>query len=202
MESGVRGAEFFQTVFFCVRDVRIFLILKLQHLLLCLSFECLYIDWQTRHTLSSYKVTPCLFPTNCSYILYMTSGWKMWSEISLCVHVCLDVFVRVTLRTRLRREDDSECHSVVWGQPSQTHSSCRRCCHPPPHCLCKWCLQSPSNTWRFHPPSVTLPLCLLRLLYKLSYRPSAPAVSHLFCRSLLKRFDLKGLIDVQCKDWD
>lgn len=32
---------------------------------------------------------------------------------SVCVRVCLDVFVRVAVRTRLRREDDSKCHSVV-----------------------------------------------------------------------------------------
>lgn len=104
----------------------------------------------------------------------------MWSEISARVRVCLDVFVRVIVRTRSRREADSKCHSVVWGQPSHTHSSCRRCCHPPPHCLCTGCLQSPSNTWRFHPPSVTRVLCLLLRLNKLSHRPSAPADSHLF----------------------
>lgn len=145
--------------------------------------------------LQSDPVPPPPTPTSCNCILYMTSGWKMWSEISLCVQVCLDVFVRVTVRTRPGREDDSKCHLVVWGQPSQTHSSCRRCCHPPPHCLCKWCLQSPSNTWRLHPPSVTLLLCLPLRSYKLSHRPSAPALSHLLYRSLLKRFDLKGLTD-------
>lgn len=164
-----------------------------QHL--SLTFECLHIDWQTRRISPSYKVTLRLLPTSCSYTLYMTSVWKMWSEISLCVHVTSDVFVHVIVRTCLRREDDSKCHFLVWGQPSQTHSSCRRCCHPPPHCLCKWCLQSPSNTWRFHPPSVTLLLCLLLQLYKLSHRPSAPAVSHLFHHSLLKRLFLKGRSD-------
>lgn len=162
---------------------------------LFLTFECLCIDWQTRHIPSPYKVTLCLLPTSCAYILYMTSVWKMWSEISLCAHVTSDVFVRVIVRTRPRREDDSKCHFLVWGQPSQTHSSCRRCCHPLPHCLCKWCLQSPSNTWRFHPPSVTLLLCLLLQLYKLSHRPSAPAVSHLSYHSLLKRLYLKGRTD-------
>lgn len=63
----------------------------------------------------------------------------------------VSVCVCVSLCARPGREDDSKCHLVGWGQPSQTHSSCRRCCHPPPHCLCKWCLQSPSSTWRFHP---------------------------------------------------
>lgn len=144
--------------------------------LTCLYFPplsaCVMIDKQGISP--SYKVTPCLLSSSYICILYVTSGCKMWSEISACVHVCLDVFMRVTVRTHLRREDDSKCQSVVWGQPSQTHSSCRRCCHPPPHCLCTGCLQSPSNTWRFHPPSVTLVLCLLLRLNKLSHRPSSP----------------------------
>ena len=57
----------------------------------------------------------------------------------------------------------------------------------------------------------TLPLSLsfsafLLRSYKLSHRPSAPALSHLLYRSPLKRFDLKGLkaddrnTDVQCKE--
>lgn len=123
----------------------------------------------------------------------------MWSEMSLCVHVCLDTFVHVIVR--LWREDDSKCYFVVWGQPSQTHSSCRRCCHPPPHCLCKWCLQSPSDTWRFHPPSVTLLLCLLLRLHKLPHCPSAPAVPPLFSHSLLKRFYFKRLTDSNRYTW-
>ena len=100
----------------------------------------------------------------------------MCSEILVCVHVCLDVFVSVTVHALLGSEDDSKCH-VVWGQPSQMYLSCRRCCHTPLHCLYKWCPYSPSNTWRFHPSSVTL-LSLLLWLYKLSHHPSAPVVSN------------------------
>lgn len=92
--------------------------------------------------------------------------WNLQEHVRVCMCVRC---------ARLGREDDSKCHLVVWGQPSQTHSSCRRCCHPPPHCLCKWCLQSPSNTWRFHPSPVALLPCRCLRLYKLSRRPSSPA---------------------------
>lgn len=89
-------------------------------------------------------------------------------------------FWNIAARARTGREDDSKCHPVVWGQPSQTHSSCRRCCHPPPHCLCKWCLQSRSDTWRFHPSPVALLRCRRLPSYKLSPRPSSPAAPCIF----------------------
>lgn len=145
------------------------------------------VNWLTNKVLHPLTKWPCVSssPLVIAYFIWYRAGKCEVKSLWACM--CLDVFVRVIVRTRLWREDDSKCHFVVWGQPSQTHSSCRRCCHPPPHCLCKWCLQSPSNTWRFHPPSVTLLLCFLLRLNKLSHRPSAPALSHLFCRCLLKR---------------
>lgn len=178
-------------------------------LILILTPVFISLLWVLLHWLTNKAYTPftkwprVASPSARNCALHATRGRKMWSEISLWANVCLDVFC-----ARPGREDDSKCHFVVWGQPSQTHSSCRRCCHPPPHCLCKWCLQSPSDTWRFHPPSVTLLLCLLLRSYKLSHRPSARALSHLLHRSPLKRFDLKGLkagdrnSDVRCKEWD
>lgn len=109
----------------------------------------------------------------------------MWLQMCLCMSLYVHVW-----GVRMIQSAISLCEDSL-----HKHTSCRRCCHPPPHCLCKWCLQSPSNTWRFHPPSVTLLLCLLLQLYKLSHRPSAPAVSHLFHHSLLKRLFLKGRSD-------
>lgn len=120
----------------------------------CPSGGWILIDKQGAHT--SYESDPVSPPPlpPCNRVLYLTSGWKMRSEIC---------HARARSDASARHsEDDSKCHSAVWGQPSQTHSSCRGCCHPPPHCLCKWCLQSPSNMWSFspslrHSPSPSLP---------------------------------------------
>lgn len=111
--------EFFPTMF---SVLQIFLILKLLHLHLCLSFECLYIDWQTRHT-PPYKVTLCLLPTSCTCILYMTLGWKMWSEISLCMLVCLDVFVCVIVRIHVW--DVKMIQSAIWLCEDSLHKHTR-----------------------------------------------------------------------------
>lgn len=170
-ERGGRRAgwgEFFRTAFLCVTCA--------PNSNTCIYVSplsaCILIDKQGIYP--TYKVTLCLLLSPCNCILYIGLENVKWNL--LCGHLCLDVSVHVIVCTCLGREDDSKCHFVVWGQPSQTHSSCRRCCHPPPHCLCKWCLQSPSNTWRFHPPAVTLLLCLCLRLYKLSHRPSASAL--------------------------
>lgn len=128
------------------------------------------------------KKTRRLTPALWTYILHTISGWTTWSEILVHVHVLFFVFLKyvfvcVTVHALLGNEDDSKCHVVVWRQPSQMYLSCRRCCHTPLHCLCKWCPNSSSNMWRFHPSSVTL-LSLLLRLYKLSY--------HSFCPCSLK----------------
>lgn len=137
----------------------------------------------THHT----KVTLSLFlPPPLLVIAYF-----IWHRAGKCeVKSPVRARVHVQMRRARHGEDDSKCHSVVWGQPSQTHWSCRGCCHPPPHCLCKWCLQSPSNVELFRPPSVTL---LLRLCLQ-SHKLSPPS----FCSRApppftLKRFDWNWL---------
>lgn len=59
--------------------------------------ECVCVLTDKRSTHLSNKVTPCLLLSPRDCILYMTSGWKMWSEIftSMCVCVCVcDAHVR------------------------------------------------------------------------------------------------------------
>lgn len=123
----------------------------------------------THHT----KVTLSLFlPPPLLVIAYF-----IWHRAGKC-EVKSPVRARVYVQMRRARhgEDDSKCHSVVWGQPSQTHWSCRGCCHPPPHCLCKWCLQSPSNMWSFFalPPSLSFSVFASNRT-NCPRRPSAPA---------------------------
>lgn len=159
----------------------------LQHLHLFLTSECLYIDWKTsRVPFLSQSDPGSRFHLMKLHVFYDTGLENL--KWNLCERAC--VLGCAPCTHFWGSEGDSKCHFIVWGQPSQMHLSCRRCCHPPPHCLCKWCLQSASNTWRFHPPSVTLSL-LLRL-HKLSCRPSAPAAA----RHFFPPFFLQTLMEI------
>lgn len=142
----------------------------------------------------SYKVTLCLPRTSRSSTLLFDIRLE---NVKWNLFVCLCVLVRVVVCTLLECEADSKCHFVVWGRPSRMYSSCRRCCHPPSHCLCKWCLQSPSDTWSFsaslcHSPSpASLTIVQIVLLSFCS--------CCLLCHSQLRRFYLKGL--GECSMW-